>query len=82
MNDEFSDRLHESICLTKKHNIAVLIEGLGWTYDITYNRKCFSPHRDIAINQLVELNAKQIDLRINIIECDANGRPVMQFKVP
>jgi hypothetical protein len=36
-------------------------------------------HRDIALNQLIELNAKDINLRAQIIECEADkkGRPIM-----
>jgi hypothetical protein len=65
----------------QKHDTAVLRKDLDWTCDLTSNDIFYSPHRDIALNQLVELNAKQIDLRVNIIECeaDANGRPVMQL---
>jgi hypothetical protein len=59
-----------------------LTKDLDWTCDVNSNDIFFSPLRDIALNQLVELNAKQIDLRVNIIECeaDANGRPVMQLE--
>ena len=36
-------------------------------------------HRDIALNQLIELNAKDINLRAQIVECEADkkGRPIM-----
>ena len=71
------------IFILQRHDTAVLSKDLEWTCDVTSNDIFYSPHRDIARNQLVELNAKQIDLRVNIIECaaDANGRPVMQLEV-
>ncbi|MDA8885159.1 hypothetical protein N9H96_00165 [Porticoccaceae bacterium] len=38
-----------------------------------------TPYRDIALNQLIELNAKDIDMRASIVECeaDAKGRPLL-----
>ena len=70
------------IFVLQRHDTAVLSKDLDWNCDVTSNDIFYSPHRDIALNQLVELNTKQIDLRVNIIECeaDANGRPVMQLK--
>ena len=70
------------IFILQRHDKAVLSKDLDWTCNITSNDIFYSPHRDIALNQLVELNAKQIDLRVNIIECeaDAKGRPVMQLE--
>ena len=70
------------IFILQRHDRAVLSKDLDWTCDVTSNDIFYSPHRDIALNQLIEINAKQIDLRVNIIECktDANGRPVMQLK--
>lgn len=70
------------IFILQRHDTAVLSKDLEWTCDVTSNDIFYSPHRDVALNQLVELNAKHIDLRVNIIECeaDANGRPVMQLE--
>ena len=73
---------HMKIFILQRCDTAVLSKELEWNCDVSSNDIFHSPHRDIALNQLVELNAKQIDLRVNIIECeaDANGRPVMQLK--
>ena len=70
------------IFFLQRYDTAVLSKDLEWTCDLTSNNIFYSPHRDVALNQLVELNAKQIDLRVNIIECeaDAKGRPVMQLE--
>ena len=68
--------------MLQRHDKAILSKDLDWTCDVTSNDIFYSPHRDIVLNQLVELNSKQIDLRVNVIECeaDANGRPVMQLE--
>ena len=68
--------------MLQRQDAGFLSKDLDWTCDVTSNDIFYSPHRDIALNQLVELNAKQIDLRVNIIECeaDAKGRPVMQLE--
>ncbi len=36
-----------------------------------------SPHRDVALNQLIELNARDIRLRARVVACEADdkGRP-------
>ncbi|HLS97519.1 MAG: hypothetical protein WDA10_05220 [Porticoccaceae bacterium] len=36
-----------------------------------------SPHRDVALNQLIELNARDIRLRAKVVPCaaDDRGRP-------
>lgn len=38
-----------------------------------------TPNRDEALNQLIEINAKEISLRISVITCDADskGNPVL-----
>ena len=70
------------IFILQRYDAAALSKDLDWTCDVTSNDTFYSPHRDIALNQLVELNAKQIGLRVNIIEyeADGNGRPVMQLE--
>jgi len=39
-----------------------------------------TPHRDIALNQLIELNTKDIHLRAAVIACDSDerGNPVVE----
>ena len=41
---------------------------------------CFrTPHYDIALNQLIEANAREIELRLSLLECplDDKGSPVL-----
>jgi hypothetical protein len=42
-----------------------------------------TPHRDVALNQLVELNARDIRLRATVLPCnrDAKGRPDLESLV-
>ncbi|MEH6639722.1 MAG: hypothetical protein V7717_10640 [Porticoccaceae bacterium] len=39
----------------------------------------YSPHKDIALNQLLEVNAQDVLLRAQVVACPSNakGRPVM-----
>ncbi|MFL0798607.1 MAG: hypothetical protein K6L73_14090 [Cellvibrionaceae bacterium] len=33
-----------------------------------------TPHRDIALNEMIEVNSKDVTQRIRIMECDVNSR--------
>ena len=57
----------------------ILNNDLEWRSEADRNAIFHTPHRDIAINQLIELNAKDITLRASVVECDADsrGRPVL-----
>lgn len=57
----------------------MLDKHLQWTHDIESSPLFYTPHRDIALNQLIELNAKDISLRAEIVECaaDSKGRPLV-----
>ncbi len=57
----------------------ILNKDLEWSSEANLNGIFNTPHRDIALNQLIELNAKDIDLRATLVECesDAKGRPVL-----
>ena len=56
-----------------------LNKDLEWSSEADRNIVFCTPFRDIALNQLIELNAKDIDLRASIVECDtdAKGGPVL-----
>ena len=57
----------------------MLDKHFQWTHDIESSPLFYTPHRDIALNQLIELNAKDISLRAEIVECaaDSKGRPLV-----
>tara|TARA_B110000046_G_C13026173_1_gene414245 strand:+ start:4934 stop:5191 length:258 start_codon:yes stop_codon:yes gene_type:complete len=42
-----------------------------------------SQHKDIALNQLIEVNAKDISLRVCVVEyeADSKGRPILSPNV-
>ena len=54
-----------------------LDRSLEWISNCEINQLFKTPHRDIALNQLMELNAKDIQLRAKIISCelDKSGNP-------
>ena len=57
----------------------ILNNDLEWSSEADRNAIFHTPHKDIAINQLIELNAKDISLRASVAECEADskGRPVL-----
>ena len=67
------------IFIIKSHDGSLLGKDLSWLDGANANLLFSAPHRDIALNQLIELNAKDINLRAQIIECDADkkGRPAL-----
>ena len=67
------------IYILQKHDKMTLNSDLEWISDIKPSDVFYTSHRDIALNQLIELNAKDTDLRADIIECDADakGCPVL-----
>jgi len=56
-----------------------LNRDLEWSSEADRTMVFYTPYRDIALNQLIELNAKDIDMRASIVECeaDAKGRPLL-----
>ena len=56
-----------------------LNRDLEWSSEADRTMVFCTPYRDIALNQLIELNAKDIDMRASIVECeaDAKGRPLL-----
>lgn len=48
-------------------------KDLIWTDDPKHNPPFHSEYQDIALNQLIELNAKNIDLRASVIPCDIDS---------
>ncbi|UVW35092.1 hypothetical protein NYF23_00455 [SAR92 clade bacterium H455] len=67
------------IFIIKSHDGSILGKDLEWTDGTNANLIFTAQHRDIALNQLIELNAKNIHLRAEIVACDADkkGRPTL-----
>ena len=57
----------------------VLDKQLQWSGGGNLAQLFSSPHKDVALNQLVELNSRDIGLRARVVECevDDKGRPVL-----
>lgn len=56
----------------------LLAKDLTWTHDP--EAELFkTPHKDIALNQLLELNAQNIHLRARVVACqqDAHKQPLV-----
>lgn len=67
------------IYIIKNHDESILGKDLEWLDGTDASLVFSTPHRDIALNQLIELNAKDINLRAQIVECEANkkGHPIV-----
>jgi len=63
-------------------NNDVLDKELQWASEITAKYIFNTPHRDIALNQLIELNAKDVNLRAEVLECELspNGVPTLSVE--
>jgi len=72
------------IYIIKNHDESILGKDLEWLDGRDTNQIFKTEHRDIALNQLIELNAKDINLRAQIVECEADkkGRPIMLLESP
>lgn len=57
----------------------LLTRDLNWVDPRDAHALFYSPHKDNALNQLVELNSKDASLRGKVIECAADdlGRPLL-----
>lgn len=67
------------IYIIKSHDESILGKDFDWMDGTNASQIFNTKHRDIALNQLIELNAKDINLRAKIVECEADkkGRPIM-----
>ena len=67
------------IYIIKSHDESILGKDFDWLDGTNASLIFNTKHRDIALNQLIELNAKDINLRAHIVECEADkkGRPIM-----
>jgi hypothetical protein len=58
----------------------LLTKDLSWTMDCVTTELFKTPHKDVALNQLLELNASDVGLRAQIVACevDNKNRPVIR----
>ena len=59
-----------------------LTKSLLWSDDCTATGVFHSPHKDSALNQLLEINAKDPDLRAHVVACeiDQKNKPLLPHK--
>jgi len=71
------------IFIIKSHDGSILGKDLEWVDGTNASLLFTAQHRDVALNQLIELNAKDIHLRAEIIQCEADkkGRPVLLLDI-
>ena len=67
------------VYILKTQDNLVLNKNFEWSSEPHRDSVFHSPHRDIALNQLIEVNAKDISLRVSIVEheADSKGRPIL-----
>lgn len=56
---------------------AYLDKQLAWVSAADASSLFHTPHKDVALNQLIELNTRDINLRATVVPCevDDRGRP-------
>ncbi|MGV6806601.1 MAG: hypothetical protein ACWA5K_01690 [bacterium] len=68
-----------TLYLLQNSDNAFLNKEMIWGTDSPRNTLFATPHRDVALNQLIELNGQDIQLRARVIECKADdkGLPIL-----
>lgn len=52
----------------------LLTKDLLWASDCSVAELFSTPHKDVALNQLLEINAGDIELRAQIVACEVDGK--------
>ena len=62
-------------------NNQILNKHQQWVDYCSVNEVFSSPHRDVALNQLIELNSADVCLRAKVEKCtaDEKGLPILPF---
>jgi uncharacterized caspase-like protein len=73
-----------TIFILQNQHDQFLDKSLQWVNNCGAKQLFKNSHRDIALNQLMELNAKDIQLRAKLVTCqlDAKGNPVLPIQQP
>ena len=69
-----------SLYLIQNQASAYLDKQLNWSLIPDPNQLFRTPHKDVALNQLVELNARDISMRAVVVSCEVNekGLPIIE----
>lgn len=67
-----------TLYILENHRGELLDKQLNWVSATETSNLLHFPHRDVALNHLIELNARDIHLRAKVVACDADdrGRPL------
>lgn len=63
-----------AVFILQRDNDCILTRGLEWSWDTIPQTAFTTPHRDVALNQLLELTLKDTQLRAHIVSCPLNER--------
>ena len=63
-----------TLYIIQSHSGEFLTRQLEWAADVRAGDLFQTPHRDVALNQLIELNARDINLRASVKTCDSDDR--------
>jgi len=76
------DRETMAVFVLQDINDNFLTKALEWRDDCSVTEVYRSPHKDGALNHLLEVNAKNPDLRARVVACevDAKKRPLLPQK--
>lgn len=68
-----------TIFILQNQHQQYLEKSLEWNNEADPNQLFKTPHKDVALNQLMELNSKDILLRASVISCELSsaGNPVL-----
>jgi len=68
-----------TIFILQNQHQQYLEKSLEWNNETDANQLFKTPHKDVALNQLMELNSKDIQLRATVVSCELNsaGNPVL-----
>jgi hypothetical protein len=77
-------RFNMTVFILQNQHDQFLDKSLQWVNHCGAKQLFKNSHRDIALNQLMELNAKDIQLRAKLVTCplDAKGNPVLPIQQP
>lgn len=63
-----------SLFVLQNQHLLLLTKQREWSDGREVQRLFSTPHRDVALNEMIEVNAKDISQRIVILECETSER--------
>lgn len=63
-----------AVLILQRDDDRILTRGLEWSWDTAPQTAFATPHRDVALNQLLELTLKDTHLRAHLVSCPLSER--------